>query len=159
MCFLVFFFLVLSEKSILLQSGLQLSSIRPGNWLSHHWHLTGCLFSRYNNCQLSTNLSSHRNNEGQSWWTMHAVASLAVFLYSHLISVIPSFSNKEINKENYCKMLSLRVGQQEDMYLCVFFSSWVLKPLPKEKGWNISVGSLFFFFFCFKKALQLQDKM
>lgn len=79
------FNIVLSEKSILLQTGLPLSSIRAGNWLFSHWHLTGCLFSCYNNCQLPTDFSSPRNNEGQQRWTTASAASLTISLLSYLV--------------------------------------------------------------------------
>ena len=79
------FNVVLSEKSILLQTGLPLSSIRAGNWLFSHWHLTGCLFSCYNNCQLPTDFSSPRNNEGQQRWTTASAASLTISLLSYLV--------------------------------------------------------------------------
>lgn len=150
------FNVVFSEKSILLQTGLQISSVRAGNWLSSHWHLTGCLFSCYNNCQLSTNFSSHRNNEGHLWWTTLSRASLWQFLYIHIWYWLFISQKRKKNEDNQCKMLS-RVEQREDKGVCMLFSTWLWKPSPNKDG--MSAQMLFFFFFNFKKALQLEDKM
>lgn len=139
-----FFNLVLSEKSILLRTGSQPPSIRAGNWLSRHWHSTGCLFSGYNNCQLSTSFSSHGNNKGQLWRTALSVAFLWQSLYTHVwYWYFPYFPSKI--KTTNAKRCHGGWGRVKTKGLHGILNL-TTKPTPSEGGCQLR-GTFFFFLF------------
>lgn len=136
------FNVVLSEKSILLQTGLQLSSVRAGNWLSSHWHLTGCLFSpiTITNCPP---ISLLREITKVSCDELQFLEPLSDNFFIYIFDIGNSFpqKGKKKNEDNQCKMLS-RVGQWEDKGVCMVFSTWLWKPSPNKDG--MSAQMLFF---------------